>query len=91
MLMRTVTQEEIRDGLGRLRGTMTNGTTTNANAAAHVNIYHMSEAAVSTEIARIFRSARPQTAEVYDLADNGVFGENWIIRWLLFHLSGDTR
>lgn len=76
------------DCLTRLHEATTNAAT--VNGAVQTSLYHMSEVSVSDEIARTFHLAREQTARVYALADNGTPGENWIIRWLLFHLSGEA-
>lgn len=48
----------------------------------------LDEAAVNKEIVYIFHNARPETKIMYSLGHdrNGDHEENWIIRWLLWHV-----
>ncbi|KAI7341521.1 hypothetical protein KC315_g35 [Hortaea werneckii] len=54
---------------------------------------HVTETAIHREILRIYQRARPETRQVYDLGRDleRVEEENWVIRWMLWHVFRKQR
>ena len=50
----------------------------------------LNETATHREILNIYQHARPETRMFYDMGRDidGLEEENWVIRWLLWHVSG---
>ena len=52
------------------------------------NVAHVDNTAWNDEVSQIYHSARPETRVLYDLGRDleRTEGENWIIRWMLWHV-----
>jgi len=58
------------------------------NAQPPFSNAQVSETATHREILNIYRNARPETKTFYDMGRDtqGLEEENWVIRWLLWHV-----
>ncbi|KAF2720351.1 hypothetical protein K431DRAFT_304354 [Polychaeton citri CBS 116435] len=57
-------------------------------SCANASIGQIGEAAIHREIIRMYKGARPETRQIYDLGQDllGPAEENWIIRWMIWHV-----
>lgn len=54
-------------------------------ATLRSGMHALTEQAVSNQIAHVFERASPKTKSVYLKVAADDAGENWILRWMLFH------